>query len=153
MPFGGSDGGDRRPSDGCDMFKGADGRDESDKKGRSGDSAYLLYQLCKGEPACSFDDDEEGKLFFGCLNLGDVDVEVADRIGFEIMLSRFVAFSVRQAVDAVPPQATMATRAGEGLSTPTHGGDHRAAGACAGGARRQSPGSQPRVIQPLGGHH
>ena len=34
-------------------------------------------------------------------HLGDVDVEVADRVGLELLLGRLVAFDLRQPADVV----------------------------------------------------
>jgi hypothetical protein len=47
------------------------------------------------------------------VNLGDVEVEVADWIGFELALVRLVAFDLRKAGDAVALQAAMQRRAGQ----------------------------------------
>ena len=44
-------------------------------------------------------------------NFGDVDMEVADRIGLELALGRRFAFDLRQARDAVALQAAMQRRA------------------------------------------
>jgi hypothetical protein len=41
------------------------------------------------------------------LHFGNIDVEEADRVAFEALPGRFIAFDVRQAGDAVPLQATM----------------------------------------------
>jgi len=38
---------------------------------------------------------------------GDIDVEVADRIGLKLFLLRLVAYHVRQAADAMPLKAPM----------------------------------------------
>ena len=40
-------------------------------------------------------------------DLGDVDVEVADRIGLELLLRRLVAFDIGQAADAVALQTAV----------------------------------------------
>src|SRR6201984_3619720 len=45
------------------------------------------------------------------MDLSDIDVEVADRIGFELALVGLVAFDLRKAGDAVPLQAAMQRRA------------------------------------------
>ena len=47
---------------------------------------------------------------FGGLDLGNVDVEVADRIALELLLSGLVAFDLGQAGDPVALQATMQRR-------------------------------------------
>jgi len=50
-----------------------------------------------GKLARPVDGHEEIELSLGCLHLGDVDVEVADRIGFELPLRGLVAIHIRQA--------------------------------------------------------
>jgi hypothetical protein len=40
-------------------------------------------------------------------HLGDVEMEVADRIGFEFLLSGFVTLRLRQATDSMPRKAAM----------------------------------------------
>lgn len=66
-----------------------------------------LLQFDIGELARLIDGHEELQLAFSRLHLGDVDVEVADRIGLELLLGWFVAFDFRQAGNAVALQATM----------------------------------------------
>lgn len=46
-------------------------------------------------------------------DLRDVDVEVADQVGFELRTLRLVALDVRQATDAVTLQTAMKRRAGQ----------------------------------------
>jgi hypothetical protein len=52
--------------------------------------------LHEGELAGAVDGHEEVEFSFGGLNLGDIDVEEADRVGFELLFGRFVAGDVRQ---------------------------------------------------------
>ena len=60
-------------------------------------------------------------------NFGDVDMEVADRIGLELALRRRFAFDLRQARDAVALQAAMQRRARQDaeLSIEAHRGSRR----------------------------
>jgi len=51
--------------------------------------------------------DEEVELALCGLNLGDVDVEEADRVALELLALRLVAADVRQARDAMPLQAAV----------------------------------------------
>jgi hypothetical protein len=67
----------------------------------------LLVQLDKGELGGPIDCHEQVKLAFLGANLGDIDVEVADRVGLELALVRRVAFDLWQAGDAVALQAAM----------------------------------------------
>lgn len=67
----------------------------------------LVDQLGDRELARSVYADEQVKLAFGGLHLGNIDVEETNRVALEALPLRFVAFDVRQAGDAVPLQATM----------------------------------------------
>ncbi len=49
----------------------------------------------------------QAQLALGGLHFGDIDVEVADRIGLELLLGGLVAFDLRQPRYAVPGQAAM----------------------------------------------
>lgn len=67
----------------------------------SGDgSGGLLMQFDEGELRGAIGGDEHVQLALLGAHLGDVDVEVADRIGLELLLRRPVAFDSRQAADA-----------------------------------------------------
>ena len=68
-------------------------------------------QFDEGELGGAVDGHEQVELAFGGLHLGDVDVEVADRVALELLLGRLVAFDLRQAADAVALQAAMQGRA------------------------------------------
>ena len=59
--------------------------------------------------------DGHGKIEFAlsCADLSDIDVEVSDRIGFELLLRCLVALDVRQVGDAVPLKAAMQGRSGQ----------------------------------------
>jgi hypothetical protein len=50
--------------------------------------------------------------FFGTY-FGNIDVEVASRIGLELVLLSLVAFPIRQAADAIPLKATVRRRSGQ----------------------------------------
>lgn len=64
-------------------------------------------QLDEGELRGSVDGHEQMKLAFGGPNLGNIDVEEADRIGLELCLRRFVALDVGKTADPVSLQAAM----------------------------------------------
>jgi len=70
--------------------------DEMLKEVGSDSGGRLLMQFDKGELRCSIDGDEEMQLALFGAHFGDVDVEVADRIGFELALDAFAIFHVRQ---------------------------------------------------------
>ncbi len=69
--------------------------------------ARLLMEFGISKLGCPVDPNEQAQLAFCCLNLGDVDVEEADRISFELLADRLVAFDLRQAPDPMPLQAAM----------------------------------------------
>ena len=81
--------------------------DESCEKGRCGDTICLVHQLHEGELAGPVDGNEEVELSFGGLYLGDVDVEVADRVALERLLRRFAALDLGQTADPMAQQAAM----------------------------------------------
>lgn len=83
--------------------------DQRDEEGRGGDPAGLRLQLGEGKFARPINGDEQAtkKLPFGGLHLGDVDVEIADRIALELLLRSDVARDVRQARDVVALQAAV----------------------------------------------
>ena len=81
----------------------------------AGDTARgLLLQLGEGELRGPVDGNKEMELTLFGPDLGDVDVEVADRVGLELRAARLVTFGVRQPADAVALEAAVQTGAGEG---------------------------------------
>lgn len=66
-------------------------RDQSFEEGRGGGPSRLSHQLHEGELAGAIDRDIEVELAFGGLELGDIDVEIADRISLELFLRRLAA--------------------------------------------------------------
>src|SRR5512132_1990098 len=83
------------------------GRDEGRGEGRGSDAVGFVHQLDEGELAGPVDGNEEVELSFGGLQLGDVDVEEADWIGFERLLDGLLTLDVRQTTDPVALPATM----------------------------------------------
>ncbi|KRQ07623.1 hypothetical protein AOQ73_12410 [Bradyrhizobium pachyrhizi] len=59
------------------------------------------------ELAGAIDCHVEVELAFSGLELSDVDVEIADRIDFELLLRGLAAFDLRQSADAVALEAAM----------------------------------------------
>jgi hypothetical protein len=53
-------------------------------------------QFDEGELRHAVDRNEHVELALGGAHLGDVDMEIADRIGFELSLSGDLAFDLRQ---------------------------------------------------------
>ena len=72
-----------------------------------------LGKLDEGELRRPVDCDEEVQLAFRRPHFGDVDVEVADRVSFELAPSGLVAVDLRQSRDAVALQAAVQRRAGQ----------------------------------------
>jgi hypothetical protein len=57
----------------------------------------FLYELSHGKLARAVDANEQEELSFSSLHFGDVYVEEADRVAFELRPLRLVALDVRQA--------------------------------------------------------
>ena len=73
----------------------------------------LFMHLDKGELGGAVDGDQElERALFGP-HLGDIDMEVADRVGFELFAPGLVAIDLRQPGDPVPLQAAVQRRAGQ----------------------------------------
>lgn len=73
----------------------------------------LLMHLDEGELRCPVDGDEEVKLALLGANLRDIDVDVTDRVGLELLAPGPVAIHVGQPGDVVPLQAAMQRGAGQ----------------------------------------
>ncbi len=69
--------------------------------------AGLPVQFNKGELGCPVDCHEEAQLALGGLHLGNVDVEVAYRVGLELALRFLVAGHLGQPADPVALQTAM----------------------------------------------
>lgn len=76
-------------------------------------SCHLLVQLGDGELRSSVDGNEQIELPLFRSDFGEVDMEVADRVDFEALLSSLRCVWVGQTGDAVALQASMQRRAGE----------------------------------------
>ena len=70
-------------------------------------SGGSFVQFDEDELRRPIDGDEHVQLTLLGAHLGNVDVEVADRIVFELLLVRLVAFNIRQLADTVTLQAAM----------------------------------------------
>jgi hypothetical protein len=92
--------------------------------------------------------DIEVKFALGGLNLGDIDMEVADRIGLERLLGRLIAFDLCQAADAMSLKAAVKrlinSDAEWWAGGPTD--TRRVVAAYDGGRRRQPLPLQPSVL-------
>ena len=81
--------------------------DQRDKECGSRCSAGPGYKLDKSELAGPVDRHIEIELAFGDTHLGDVDVEIADRVGLELPFRLLVARHLWQPADAMPLQTAM----------------------------------------------
>ena len=88
-----------------------DGGDQAAQEVCRGAARDLLVQFDEGELGRSVDRDEQVELALRRSDFGDVDMEVADRIGLEFAFGRGFAFDLRQSGDAVALQAAMQGRA------------------------------------------
>ena len=88
--------------------------DQGFEKSRSGFDIGSLDELGEGELGGAVDGDEEVELALGGAHLGEIDVEVADGILFELLLfGGRRAVEIGQAADAVALEAAMQSGASE----------------------------------------
>ncbi len=73
----------------------------------------LFMHLDEGELRGTVNSDQEIELALFGANFRDIDMEVADRIGLELLAPGPVAFHIRQPGDLVPLQAAVQRRAGQ----------------------------------------
>jgi len=66
-----------------------------------------LAEFDEGKLRGPVDRDEEVEFAFGGSNLGNIDMEVSDRIGLELSLRRGFPFNLGQPRDSMAPQAAM----------------------------------------------
>jgi hypothetical protein len=78
-----------------------DSFNEGCQEGRRGHAVCFFSELSEGEFTGPVDGHEEEELSLRGLDLGDVDMKIADRICLERFLGRLVAFGIRQPADAV----------------------------------------------------
>src|SRR5208282_6768620 len=97
------------------------GEDSMDLVGNGGDQAAqevsggpagdLFVQFDEGELRRPIDGDNEVELALSGSNLGDVDMEIADRIDLELALGRGFAFDLGQPRDSMALETPMQRRA------------------------------------------
>ena len=88
-----------------------DGFEQGFQEGDGGRLICLLVQGCERELRGPVDGDEQMELALGRADLGNVDVDEADRIGLERTLGRGPAFDLGQAGDTVALQTSVLGRA------------------------------------------
>jgi hypothetical protein len=84
-----------------------DGRDQAEQEIPGNGGGGLLVQFDEGELRGAVDGDEHVELALLGAHLGDVDVEIADRVGLELLLRRPISLDIGQAADAMALQAAM----------------------------------------------
>ena len=80
------------------------GYDQVSQERRSGHFPGLLVQFHEGELGGAVDGDEQVKFTFSRLNLSNINVEVAERVGLERLLRGRVALELGEARDVVALQ-------------------------------------------------
>jgi hypothetical protein len=95
--------------DGVDLVGGSG--DQAAQEVRGGAAGHLLMQFDEGEFRRPVDRDKEIELALSGSDLGEVDMEIVDRIGLELALRRSFAFDLRQARDPVALKASIKGRA------------------------------------------
>src|ERR1700678_1030202 len=95
--------------DGMDLV--GDGGDQAAQEVSGSLARPLLVHLDEGELRRSVDGDDEVELALRGSNLGDVDMEIADRIGLEFPYGGGFAFDLRQPGDPMASQTPMKGRA------------------------------------------
>lgn len=89
------------------------GRDQGFQEAYGRWPISLLMQLDEGELRGAIDRNKEVEFALLGTNLGDVDVEIPDRVGLEFAFVRLVTPDLRQAGDAMPLQTAMQRRSGQ----------------------------------------
>ncbi len=97
--------------DGMDLVR--DGGGQAAQEVPCGAARHLLVHLDDDELRRSVDGDDEGELALRSSNLGDVDMEIADRIGLEFAFGGGLAFDLGQPGDPVALQTPVKRRAGQ----------------------------------------
>jgi hypothetical protein len=95
--------------DGVDLVR--DGGDQAAQEVPGCAARHLLMEFNESELRGSIDGDEEIEFALGGSNLGDIDMEIADRVRLEFPLGGGFAFDLRQAGDSMTLQAPMQRRA------------------------------------------
>lgn len=78
--------------------------DQGDQEGRGRQPASALHQPHEGEFSRPINGDEQVQIAFSGLNIGDIYVEEADRVGLELFLRLLVARDRGLSADPVPLQ-------------------------------------------------
>ena len=84
-----------------------DGLDQRPQEVPGDAAGGFLMQFDEGELRGSINGHQKVELALLGANLGDIDVEIAERIGFELALVGLVAVDIRQAGDAVTLEAAV----------------------------------------------
>src|ERR1700690_4396114 len=88
-----------------------DGGEQATQEISGGPPRDFLMQFDEGELRRPVDGDDEMERALSGSDLGEVDMEIADRIGLELTLGRSLAFDLRQPGDLVALQTPVKGRA------------------------------------------
>src|ERR1700683_1934418 len=88
-----------------------DGGEQATQEISGGPPRDFLMQFDEGELRRPVDGDDEMELALSGSDLGEVDMEIADRIGLELVFRRSFAFDLRQSRDSMALEAAMQRRA------------------------------------------
>jgi len=91
----------------CDVDLVGHGLDKMLEKISCGSAQGFAMQLDEGEFACAINGYEEVEPALRRLHLGNVYVEEADGVGFELLLRGQIAIHIGKSADAAPLQAPM----------------------------------------------
>ena len=82
-------------------------RDQVTQEGCGGHLPGLLVQFHESELGGAVNSNEEIQLALSRLNLSNINVEVSERVGLELLLRRLVAIDLGQSADVVPLQTAV----------------------------------------------
>src|SRR5437763_2173054 len=82
-------------------------REQCFEEAHGGRTISLVVQFDEGEFRGSVNRDKQVELALCCSNLSDVDMEIADWVGFESSFFGALVLNLRQARDAMPFQTAM----------------------------------------------
>jgi hypothetical protein len=128
-----------------------DGFDQAAQEVRGRAARHLLMQFDEGELRGPIDRDEEMELSLNGSNLGDVGMEISDRVSLELALGRSFAFDLWRARDSMTLQTPVKGRARQvwDRRLEARRGNRRAAAGYAFG--RRSPRPLPPRTGPMNG--
>ena len=86
------------------------------QKTAGGRCSCLLMKFDESELRDAVDGDEHVQLALLSAHFGDIDMEIANRIGLELLLLRLLTLDIHKAADAMTLQASMQRRPRDGFA-------------------------------------